>query len=86
MTVGNRSPRLGGVIVAFGKGWNVVGGSGGTGGRELPTGDWPLRLTTVVTTASAGDSDPASTLTVSVMGAPAVAACRTWSVSLSSNA
>ena len=74
------------MIVALGNGWNVVGGSGGTGGRELPTGDWPLWLTTVVTAASAGDSDPASTLTVSVIGAPAVAACRTLSVSLSSKA
>jgi hypothetical protein len=39
-----------------------------------------------VITPSAGESDPDCTLTVSVIGAPAVAVFRTRSVSLSSNA
>ncbi len=86
VTVGNSPPRLGGVIVALGMGSSVVGGSGGTGGTELPTGEWLRWLTTVVTAASAGDSDGASTVTVRVIGAPTVAAALTLSVIISSNA
>lgn len=74
------------MIVALGMGSSVVGGNGGTGGKELPTGERLCLLTTVATAASAGDSDAASTLTVRVIGAPAVAAALTLSVITSSNA
>ncbi len=74
------------MIVALGMGSSVVGGNGGTGGTELPTGERLCLLTTVATAASAGDSDAASTLTVRVIGAPAVAAALTLSVIISSNA
>ena len=80
VTVGKKPPSPGGVIVALGIGWNVVGGSGGTGGPRIdpPTGGCVLVLvTTVVTAASAGESGEASAVTVRVIAAPAVAACRT---------
>jgi hypothetical protein len=86
VTVGNRPPRLGGVMVELGKGWSVVGGSGGIGGKEPPAGEWWCLVTTVVTVASAGDSVPAWTLAVSVIGEPGVAVFSTWSVTLSSKA
>jgi hypothetical protein len=60
-------------MVALGKGWSVVGGSGG----NEPPGEWWCLVTTVVTVASAGESDPAWTLTVSVIGEPGVAVFRT---------
>lgn len=86
VTVGNSPLMPDGVIVAPGMGASVVGGSGGTGGTELPTGEGLRWLTTVATVASAGDNGAASTVTVRVIGAPAVAAALTWSVIISSNA
>ena len=71
------------MIVALGIGASVVGGSGGS---ELPTGEELRRLTTVETAAVAGERDAASTVTVSVIGAPTVAASLTLSVIISSNA
>ncbi len=89
VTVGNRPVRPAGVIVVPGTGANVGGGSAGgvdggvDGGPEPP---WPGCPTTMVTAASAGESDLAATVTASVIALPAVAVDLIRSATFSSNA
>ena len=85
VTVGNRPVRPAGVIVVPRTGANVGGGSAGgvDGGVEPP---WPGCPTTMVTAASAGESDLAATVTASVIALPAVAVDLIRSATFSSNA
>jgi len=80
VTTGNRPDSPAGVIVVPGMGASAGGGSVGTG---LDVGGW---LTIVVMVATAGDSDDPLTVTVRVMGSPAIAVARTRSVIISSKA
>jgi hypothetical protein len=63
-------------------------GVGGSAGTELDIGAWP---TTIVIAATAGDNDRPTvddprTVTVRIIGRPAIALVRTRSVIISSNA